>query len=76
MTFFADTSMFFFFLFFVLHLLTALLGHQVQNNFGFDQKSFTNLIEIFFRYIFFRVLGPPYEQNKNFTYEVLGIKIG
>ena len=36
------------------------------------------LIEIIFRIIhfFITVLGPPYERNEFFTYEVLGIKIG
>ena len=36
------------------------------------------LFEIVFGYhkFFFRVLGPPYKQNENFKFAVLGIKIG
>ena len=53
-----------------------------SNNFALMKIIFLQpLVDIIFRYhfIFFRVLGPPtnkMKKNKNFTYGVLGIKIG
>ena len=84
-----DTPMKFFFDKFCLHPLNALLGHLVQKYFFifcFNQKNFfQTLVEIIFRYHekipldFWDALGPPYnrkEENENFTYGVLAIKIG
>ena len=65
-----------------MKICTALLGHPVQNNsFALIKKIFLQaLVEIIFRYQkkyeFLDPLGPPYQQMKTFTYEVLGIKIG
>ena len=52
---------------------------QYKFFFALIKKIFLQtLIEIIFRitHLFITVLGPPYERNEFFPYEVLGIKIG